>query len=482
MGTWELTVLRSEGNSRRQEHRLVAQKVARLLIILMPGHITTVMNTTGDSSLMGEDAEEDTDKMPKEMKIILGIILSVMLIVCVVGNSLILVALPYVRHKDKDKKQFSALHSSTFLLLLHLSFADILYGVLGFPHFIHGLVVDGENPFEFPNGDNLCWFLAMLRNWVAEVDFTTMGAIAFLACKQMFCKKCQEMTEPNHQEHEISKKGVAGIIILVWIWSLLFILPDCLQLTGGYKWSNTSYGCDNVYFEGEAERSYGLIINSYFIILVIITSCSIVAWRFRHGRIQNNLTTQQQHIKMLLTLAFTYTLCTLPASLFSWRVFDTASLIPELSKQIPQTIFSCLYWSMYCINFLLYLVPNNEIRKGFDKFFEDVKERCSKSFTRGIDKIKRNRCINTETPDVHEDVSLDVIVKENSDVEDNSSLDASDISGVSSSLGTSNMTTDDESSPESSDSDYIRKIKPEKNCPNVLPCPESDSFRDTIMI
>ena len=103
-----------------------------------------------------------------------------------------------------------------------------------------------------------------------------------------------------------------------------------------------------------------------------------------------------------------------------------------------------------------------------------MKERCSKSFTRGIDKIKRNRCINTETPDVHEDVSLDVIVKENSDVEDNSSLDASDISGVSSSLGTSNMTTDDESSPESSDSDYIRKIKPEKNCSNVLPCPESD--------
>ena len=72
-----------------------------------------------------------------------------------------------------------------------------------------------------------------------------------------------------------------------------------------------------------------------------------------------------------------------------------------------------------------------------------MKERCSKSFTRGIDKIKRNRCINTETPDVLEDVSLDVIVKENSDVaEDNSSLDASDISGVSSSLGTSNMTTE----------------------------------------
>ena len=190
----------------------------------------------------------------------------------------------------------------------------------------------------------------MLRNWVAEVDFTTMGAIAFLACTQMFCKKCQEMTEPNHQEHEISKKGVAGIIILVWIWSLLFILPDCLQLTGGYKWSNTSYGCDNVYFD-EGERSYGLIANCYFIILVIITSYSIVAWKLRNGRLQNDSTTQ--HIQMLLRLAITYTICTLPASLLSWRVFDTESLftyldLPKLSNKILELSFSCLYWSMYC--------------------------------------------------------------------------------------------------------------------------------------
>ena len=371
----QLTVLRSEGNNRP-----VPQKVARLLFILMPGHIATVMNTTGDTSPVGDDVEGDEDKMPKEMRIILGIILSVMLIVCVVGNSLILVALPYVRHKDKDKKQFSVLHSSTFLLLLHLSFADILYGVLGFPHFIHGLVVgnvisiktvvqlipnlDGENPFEFPNGDNLCWFLAMLRNWVAEVDFTTMGAIAFLACLQMFCKKCQEMNKPNHQEHEISKKGVAGIIILVWIWSLIFILPDCLQLTGGYRWSNTSYGCDNVYFN-EGRRSYGLIANSYFIILVIITSYFIVARKMRNGRLQNNSTTQ--HIEMLLRLAVTYTICTLPASLLSWRVFDTESLfeyleLPKLSNQILEQSFSCLYWSMYCKFNNLYLLSTNSIQ------------------------------------------------------------------------------------------------------------------------
>ena len=65
--------------------------------------------------------------------------LTVMLIVCVLGNSYTLMALPYVR--DKYKEQFSSFQSASFLLLLHLSFTDLLYGVLGFPHFIHGLVV-----------------------------------------------------------------------------------------------------------------------------------------------------------------------------------------------------------------------------------------------------------------------------------------------------------------------------------------------------
>ena len=193
----------------------------------------------------------------------------------------------------------------------------------------------------------------MLRNWAAEADFTTMGAIALLACRQMLCKTCEERRDfSNHQDHDLvySKRGVAVVIILVWILSLASILPDCLGVTGGYKWSNTSYGCDNVYFD-EGERSYGLIANCYFIILVIITSYSIVAWKLRNGRLQNDSTTQ--HIQMLLRLAITYTICTLPASLLSWRVFDTESLftyldLPKLSNKILELSFSCLYWSMYC--------------------------------------------------------------------------------------------------------------------------------------
>ena len=79
------------------------------------------------------------DDLVEEIRVFLLVVLTIMLIVCVLGNSLTLVALPYVI--DKYKAEFSALQSPASLLLLHLSFADLLYGVLGFPHFLHGLVV-----------------------------------------------------------------------------------------------------------------------------------------------------------------------------------------------------------------------------------------------------------------------------------------------------------------------------------------------------
>ena len=82
---------------------------------------------------------EGPDVLAPEIRIFLISALSAMLIVCVLGNSLTLVAVPYVI--DKYKTEFSALQNLLLLLLLlNLSFTDLLYGVLGFPHFIHGLV------------------------------------------------------------------------------------------------------------------------------------------------------------------------------------------------------------------------------------------------------------------------------------------------------------------------------------------------------
>ena len=66
------------------------------------------------------------------------VVLFVLLLVGLVGNILTLLALPYVRNKYGP--QFSVLQTSTAILLLHLSFCDLFYIIVGFTHFIHVLI------------------------------------------------------------------------------------------------------------------------------------------------------------------------------------------------------------------------------------------------------------------------------------------------------------------------------------------------------
>ena len=197
----------------------------------------------------------------------------------------------------------------------------------------------------------------MLRNWAAETDFATMGAIALLACRQMVCKECEQSRDhSNHQDHDwvFRRWGIIGVFLLIWILSLVSILPDCFGWTGGYKWTNTTYGCDNVYSE-RGERSYGMIVNIVTNILIIFISYYIVAAKLLKERRQNEPTSKSsqkttQHIQMLLRLAITYTICVIPASFLCWGIFDTEWFPRDnkLYKQVTNAALNCLYWSMYC--------------------------------------------------------------------------------------------------------------------------------------
>ena len=117
--------------------------------------------------------------------------LSVLFLVGFCGNTLTLLALPYVRRNYGN--QFSALQTSTTVLLLHRSCCDLLYIIVGFTHFIHVLVVgkardviisyivatfaDGD-PFIHlgsPYRHRLCYAVALVRNWVGTANWTTVG-------------------------------------------------------------------------------------------------------------------------------------------------------------------------------------------------------------------------------------------------------------------------------------------------------------------
>jgi len=85
---------------------------------------------------------KDPVPLPDGLKYFLLVVLIIMFLVCIVGNSLTLVALSYVR--IYYQRQFHVLRGYHALLLLQLSAFDLLYGLFGFPHFIQALLAFRE--------------------------------------------------------------------------------------------------------------------------------------------------------------------------------------------------------------------------------------------------------------------------------------------------------------------------------------------------
>ena len=61
------------------------------------------------------------------------------MVVGVVGNSLTLVMIPYIRKFYPT--QFSMLHLPVTTLLMNLSVCDLIYCGFGLPHMVHGMLL-----------------------------------------------------------------------------------------------------------------------------------------------------------------------------------------------------------------------------------------------------------------------------------------------------------------------------------------------------
>jgi len=319
--------------------------------------------------------------LPDGLKYFLIVVLILMFLVCTVGNSLTLVALTYVR--SYHGSEFTVLAGYSGLLLLQLSMFDFLYGLVGFPHFIHALFVeDFRDPFEdMDHGAKWCWTLAMFRNFFAEADFSTIGAIALLACRQKMCTICKNNDYSEHPKHDVmfQKNGVYTIIFWTWAMAAGSIVPDALGITGDYVWSNTIYGCDVVY---SGHKSYGMIINILINVVIIVVSYLLVGKRLYEEmkEIENVFPDSKddyiRHIKLLFLLSISYCFCVLPASLLCWGQFNIDCWFPTVKvKLIFTSCLNILYWFMFCINFVIYLLTYNRIRLAYERFFMDMGEK-----------------------------------------------------------------------------------------------------------
>ena len=116
-------------------------------------------------------------KLSSSQDLVVGLVL----FSAICGNLLTLVALPYMRSKYKQK--YSVLRLNCVILILHLSFCDLLYVLLSFPHFIHAHIYK-TNIYS----EEVCYFLGMFRNLVACTDYNNVALIACCLARQFLCR------------------------------------------------------------------------------------------------------------------------------------------------------------------------------------------------------------------------------------------------------------------------------------------------------
>jgi len=303
---------------------------------------------------------EEGLNLPPSLRATLLTILIILLLTGLAGNILTLLALPYVRKNYGS--QFSVLKSSTAVLLLHLSLCDLCYVLLGFTHFIAVLIQDGD-PYQVlgpPYSHHLCYAGAMLRNWAAEADFATMGAIALCVCSHKLCPDCRVVGNPamhdKHRDVVFGRRGIYVVIFFIWVVGFASISPDVFGVTGEYTWTSTVYGCD-VSYSNHTQDSMATAVmgraNIFLNMLLIIVCYTIVARVLVEDQREAdrklfspdaNMFTK--HIKMLFLLSLAYTLCVVPASVLSWGLFDRilTNHLTHHQLLILQAVSSSLYW------------------------------------------------------------------------------------------------------------------------------------------
>eukprot|EP00092_Neocalanus_flemingeri_P102960 GFUD01131698.1.p1 GENE.GFUD01131698.1~~GFUD01131698.1.p1 ORF type:complete len:390 (-),score=44.29 GFUD01131698.1:24-1172(-) len=275
-------------------------------------------------------------------------------------NFLTLTAIPYVRWRYKT--EFSILQSPPVLLVLHLSFCNLLYCGFGVPHFFQSI-----NLGYFPYGRNVCFWIALLRNLVAQSSIATQGFIAF-------CVYNKKMFENG---------GTKYVIVLIWISSFITIVGDIFGITGEYKWTGSAYGCDAVY---EDSKNFGILASVFGSFLLMLCSYFLISINLAErkklmtksmGMENVNLS---KHISTFVFITLVFGTSVTPAACLAWGLTDLRA-----GKNLTLVV-NCLYWSSFAVGVLLYVLSNQRIKDAYVRFFSDVKTIC-KTFVQCQSKI-----------------------------------------------------------------------------------------------
>ena len=321
----------------------------------------------------------------------------------ILGNLLTLCALPYV--KWKYGSQFTILKFNSVTLLLHLSLCDLLYGLIGFPHFFHAYLY--KTPESYVT-EEVCYVLGMVRNMIAYADFNTIAVISCCVARQTLCRQC-EQSPMTHDDHDkiFGGRRIYLVCLGTWLVSALLQLPNSSGRTGTFAWTH-AYGCDPVPFDNTC-FNIGPFLNNIINLCAIMCFYSATVFKMImnrnriHDRGREDYDSNIISIsKTLLILTLAYWVFLLPTDVYDLLHFQdiyVTCVRSSKSSILSRKIIASWYWWLFGINFLVYLVFTPRIRAAYKKFLEDLWS-VSTSQGRNVTRTEESSCWGARTNDI----------------------------------------------------------------------------------
>eukprot|EP00092_Neocalanus_flemingeri_P002879 GFUD01003078.1.p1 GENE.GFUD01003078.1~~GFUD01003078.1.p1 ORF type:complete len:322 (+),score=42.73 GFUD01003078.1:112-966(+) len=246
-----------------------------------------------------------------------------------------------------------------FFLILHLSFCDLLYCLIGLPSY-WSVYYYGYYPFS----EELCKYFGFFRKLIAYADFNTLALIAaYFAWRR-------GRGRPRKITHGLWP--VVSIIIGIWVFCLCV---TCIPLLGA---CNGQFGYDAVHGKCHvllrekctADDDYiclpGLVLEALgdgVPSLIVIISYSLVYRNLSQAKADAETWSLKRAV---LILTICYFIFILPHAIIEWLPDDVDKSV------LIGVLIHCWYWLVYIVNFFIYIIFWRRVRIGIRIFFRDM--------------------------------------------------------------------------------------------------------------
>eukprot|EP00092_Neocalanus_flemingeri_P012153 GFUD01013101.1.p1 GENE.GFUD01013101.1~~GFUD01013101.1.p1 ORF type:complete len:379 (-),score=55.89 GFUD01013101.1:514-1557(-) len=262
------------------------------------------------------------------------------------------------RIRKQFGQEFAMIKDPVFFLILHLSFCDLLYCIIGLPSY-WSVYYYGYYPYS----EAMCKYSAFFRNTLAYADFNTLSLIsAYFAWRR-------GRGRPRNGRY--GRWPVLGIILWIWIFSFCLTSIPLFEVCGKIGYDAVHGKCHIIECEKCSEDS-SFLFPPGGVILAIGVGLPFITVLVSYGLVYRTLslettdaeTWSQRRSVMILTSC--YFIFLLPIGIIEWLPGSVTS------RAFISVVVYCWYWFVYVVNFFIYIIFWRRIRKGIALMVKDV--------------------------------------------------------------------------------------------------------------